>query len=417
MKLTIENVAKIKRADISIDGITVLAGENNTGKSTIGKTLYCLYSTFNNLENKMFMERKRGIFRMIFKYALSSSSNLNEFWDFSENLLNLNNKEELKKALQIKNIEINEDSVLNEIVRYIKFDSDELEKLIIREQFDLEFNNQFLPLNISDELFAKIRLQIKDQEIDLKFSKKETLVESQLKLYKKGIYIDNPFLLDRVERKSNKQAFSEINLYQLLIESVSKSHENYMLDILSEADKEKENSLINNALSKENMERYLKLIKDTIGGDFFEKEDKYIFLENNKFELELSNLSTGIKSFAILLKLLENNDIGEKSLIILDEPEVHLHPKWQLTYAELLVLLQKEFDLNIILTCHSPYFINAIEVYAAKYSIADKCKYYLADIGDDNKAFFEDVTTNTEKIYKKLAEPLRYLNRLMYEIR
>lgn len=35
MKLNIKNFAKIKEADIVIDGITVIAGENNTGKSTI----------------------------------------------------------------------------------------------------------------------------------------------------------------------------------------------------------------------------------------------------------------------------------------------------------------------------------------------------------------------------------------------
>lgn len=101
-------------------------------------------------------------------------------------------------------------------------------------------------------------------------------------------------------------------------------------------------------------------------------------------------------------------------MIVLDEPEIHLHPKWQLKFAEILILLQKEFDLNIILTSHSPYFINAVEVYSAEHNIADKCKYYLADIDNEHRAFFEDVTTGTEKIYKKLAEPLRILNDLKY---
>lgn len=39
MKLEIRNLAKIIEADIEIDGITVIAGDNNTGKSTVGKTL------------------------------------------------------------------------------------------------------------------------------------------------------------------------------------------------------------------------------------------------------------------------------------------------------------------------------------------------------------------------------------------
>ena len=43
MRLQIENFAKIAKADINIDGITVIAGENNTGKSTIGKA-YIVFS-------------------------------------------------------------------------------------------------------------------------------------------------------------------------------------------------------------------------------------------------------------------------------------------------------------------------------------------------------------------------------------
>ena len=50
MKLHIENFAKIANADIEINGITVIAGENNTGKSTVGKVLYSLYQSFHNLQ-------------------------------------------------------------------------------------------------------------------------------------------------------------------------------------------------------------------------------------------------------------------------------------------------------------------------------------------------------------------------------
>lgn len=38
MKITIENIMKIEHSDILLDGITVIAGENNTGKSTVGKS-------------------------------------------------------------------------------------------------------------------------------------------------------------------------------------------------------------------------------------------------------------------------------------------------------------------------------------------------------------------------------------------
>lgn len=47
MKLRIDNFTLIKRAEIDIDGITVIAGNNNTGKSTVGKVLYSITSPFH----------------------------------------------------------------------------------------------------------------------------------------------------------------------------------------------------------------------------------------------------------------------------------------------------------------------------------------------------------------------------------
>lgn len=44
MKIQLKNVGLFKEVLVEIKGITVIAGENGTGKSTIGKSLY---ATFN----------------------------------------------------------------------------------------------------------------------------------------------------------------------------------------------------------------------------------------------------------------------------------------------------------------------------------------------------------------------------------
>ena len=45
MRLEVSNFAKIGNADLKFDGITVIAGMNNTGKTTIGKILYCIFNS------------------------------------------------------------------------------------------------------------------------------------------------------------------------------------------------------------------------------------------------------------------------------------------------------------------------------------------------------------------------------------
>ena len=70
--------------------------------------------------------------------------------------------------------------------------------------------------------------------------------------------------------------------------------------------------------------------------------------------------------------------------------------------------------MHILLTTHSPYFLRAVEVYSARYRIADRCKYYLADLeGED--AVFRDVTTATDEIYQKLVLPFEELQRMIYD--
>lgn len=42
MSIKLSNFGKIKNAEIKVDGLTVIAGKNDTGKSTIGKSLYAV---------------------------------------------------------------------------------------------------------------------------------------------------------------------------------------------------------------------------------------------------------------------------------------------------------------------------------------------------------------------------------------
>ena len=64
MRLRIQNFAKVKEADIILDGITIIAGKNDTGKSTIGKVLDSMYNSVNNLGAKMKNAKKLRLQRL-----------------------------------------------------------------------------------------------------------------------------------------------------------------------------------------------------------------------------------------------------------------------------------------------------------------------------------------------------------------
>ena len=140
--------------------------------------------------------------------------------------------------------------------------------------------------------------------------------------------------------------------------------------------------------------------------------DKTVFKYNDPsmdVDFDVRNIATGLKSFVILKTLLENGSIEQNGIIIFDEPETHLHPKWQLVLAELIVLIQKEFNMHVLINTHSPYFMRAIEVYSSNHEIDNTTKYYLAK-HENGISSIEDVTDSTEKIYGLLAEPLDRLS-------
>ena len=427
MKLHIENFAKIANADIEINGITVIAGENNTGKSTVGKILYSLYSAFYNIDFKVKEERRKSVGTILsysnkFRRELfdafddeNSESQINEIIKKINDISQSNENDIEKFDLQVK-YDL-DDSNISALKKYLSFKEETLLSLVVEKYFETEFSSQFLSLSNENSMY--IDLKIKDQHIKLsEIEDRHVMVEEYIDIKNECFYIDNPFVLDDLNNrfKFRKRHISERAMDMIFVRNESLKHADFLeIKLNKSLSKTSTNDLIGDALLTERLDEFKNKLLQLTQGDFLEKDNKFVFLESaSNQEIELENLSTGIKALAIILKLIENHDISDNSMIVLDEPEIHLHPKWQIIFAEMLVLIQKEFNLNIVLTSHSPYFISAIEAYSAKYEIANKCKYYLSDLNEENMAVFEDVTRNTDKIYKKLAEPLKELEKIIY---
>ncbi len=53
MRLTIINIGVIKEADIELSGLTVIAGENYSGKSTVGKLMFSITMAIGKYKDEL----------------------------------------------------------------------------------------------------------------------------------------------------------------------------------------------------------------------------------------------------------------------------------------------------------------------------------------------------------------------------
>ena len=94
--------------------------------------------------------------------------------------------------------------------------------------------------------------------------------------------------------------------------------------------------------------------------------------------------------------------------MIFDEPENHLHPKWQLKFAEVIVKIVKS-GVKILVNSHSPYMIEALQRYSDKDKII--ANFYLAENGEISKVDGSNEKTLSE-IFKKLSEPFEVFEKM-----
>lgn len=412
MKLTINNIGKLKSSEVVIDGITVITGENDTGKSTVGKVLWSVFNGFYEIDEKVYNEKVSELEKIIDEIIKENvyknlSTDYNSFFEifnstgkkiaieflkenknYSEDEIKIiiNN---YKKDLKIENIS----KFVQEINETLKISDKEIIKVIVSRIMNKEFHNQINAVFSKEKMnIGEISLKIKDKEIDLKIENNEILdVQNYFLINKETMYIDNPFILDSYDFED----------------------ENHQTHLATNVFSENENSVISEIKVKKKLNNIYQKLNSVLSGEILEnKNSKFVYRKNGE-DIDLKNLSTGLKTFAIIKMLLQNGTLEENGTIILDEPEIHLHPEWQLKFAELIVLLQREFGMHILLTTHSPYFLNAIEVFSERHKIDDKCKYYVAE-NEGNSSVIKDVTGNTREIYRKLARPIQDLENIRY---
>ena len=140
------------------------------------------------------------------------------------------------------------------------------------------------------------------------------------------------------------------------------------------------------------------------------------YADSKGLEYDWKNLSEGLKTFEVLQTLIRNGSLVESGTLILDEPEIHLHPEWQVSLAKIIVLIQKQFQMHILLTTHSPYFFFFLEVFSKQYKVNNQNKYYLSSLSKDGDGVVSDVSNEINKVYAELTIPFMKLQMMDSEL-
>jgi len=414
MQVKLKNIGIVKNADININGLSVIAGYNDTGKSTIGKTIFSIIKSVSrykeDLEESKELKIKEMIDRIYFhiRRQVNFSSNLemrNLFYpkNFLEDILKngeiaILSRKKLINSLkeQLPRIGLSNLNNMLEALLELYLQSDKKEdsikrafKKIFYSEFELEVLNKHKKNN------EKSIINIKEYENEILNIELYDFSEINLSLYDELYFsdctiIETPMILnfsDTIDKSKSYFEFKNKSRSRLLGMPNISFHIKDLDLKLKETTYFEENNMLEKEISK--------IIKGHVKYILSDREFVYIKKDGKKYKA--INTANGIKSFGILQMLLRGGFINERSLVVIDEPEVHLHPFWQLKYAKILSLLI-ENGINILITTHSPYMLEAIEFY-----VKDVNFYFTYE--EEDGVYIKNVNSNLDEIYKTLSEP------------
>ena len=420
--INIKNFGIIQSANIKLNGLTVIAGENNSGKSTVGKILFSIIKAIKKLDEYTKDKKENDISIKIKElYSLiSNNKTIEKFFepsDFEKNLEkyieNTDFIESEKKDFELKFSErkklLKENNLFN---TYTETLLDEIKNLVEAEANEEELITNHLHDIFHSEFYSQISPKNKNLETLIKYKEEDELLDVNIKNNKINslkYYTEPPFFEDAtlIENPLLLQISNLILNADLIGENSTRSKTHFHLKDLVEKMKNAENFINNNA--SKSQEFLLSEINKIISGEFYfdtNKQTFYYETEKNG-RIEAINTATGIKSFGLFQLLIKSKNIHPKNIIIIDEPENHLHPEWQLKYAKMIVELVK-IGISVLVSSHSIYMIQALKRYSEDEKITEKVSFYLAEIEKDG--LFANITEKTDDlnaIFSKLAKPLK----------
>ncbi|MCP4109549.1 MAG: AAA family ATPase [Desulfobacteraceae bacterium] len=395
MKISIQNLGIIKKAEIEVKPFTIFIGHNNSGKTWTAYALSTIIGAY-----AMEHYAKACLSDNFFQEYPPLTDTLEKLEEQGTATIDMPEFVSQYKDIYIKNIASFAQDGLKEFMGTKKAD---FENLNIHADFQhdkkefSEYIKSFLfeenlvmgqekkpLLNALKEkgesilyFYSTAKGSI-SEEIPLR-AVKEFLILSVFKLLHKTLNnSDYPYMYVFPTERTNYVSFS-LNALEYLQSYEKEIHISQKVDNQKPESSASFDRMLMNAFKtgsktkrqeeiKDNpiIETYISLAdileKEVLGGgvDFSTPEPEpwreLIFQANQNVQLDMPVVSSMVKELSPLVLYLRYLAKPNEMLII-DEPEMNLHPKAQVQLTEFLAMLVN-FGLNILITTHSPYLVD-----------------------------------------------------------
>ena len=395
MQIKLKNIGMLKEAELSLNSSTLIAGENDNGKSTVGKVVFCIIKAINRYKedlqeskehklnekfnNLFFFIRNLLVHNPILKNTDDIYFLIEDESDIDEKLLNLNKLIALfKNNTQIDEKTIQKIEKTLEEIYTIRNEPENINKYIesaLNKVFISEFDSSIL-LDGEDEGEITL-LENKLELIKIKVTRENKiflLSDIEPIQIKDATFIESPLILNNHDLLIKSQ--SGLNINKRNIERLGIPYTTLHTKDLFDKLKKISFSLFFDDDFEENILREIQQIID--GNIIYDNQKRDFIYSKGQKNISIKNTASGIKSFGILQLLLLNGVLNKNSILILDEPENHLHPIWQLKYAKLLVIFAKN-GITTLIASHSPYMIEALKRYSDIEDLGEVTNFYLAE--------------------------------------
>lgn len=372
MKLNFENLGPIRQGTLQVNALTLLCGPNNSGKTYITNILYFLIryrrndtlTLLRNALNEMVINEKECLeldildlynrsnfnlensrFKRLLLKSLAITSDLhpNLKLDFDMPFNQTWIEESIDSKLGRFHVKKESNSTKIKIKQISQATAEELaEGSMIKRQRLLNGDRvtiRILTMDILSTAFGNRVFCLSAERSGL------ITFKNELEFYKKEVNK----LLEKLELSEPDEFFDQEFFARDYPESVEIGA-HLLQDIPNIVRKNSKSKLL-----QKNPQLLILLERITGGSYKLDEIDNLMFELNDDISLKVTEASTSIKSLAILWVWV-CFIAREGSILLIDEPELNLHPKNQRLLARFISELVKA-KVNVFITTHSDYLI------------------------------------------------------------